>query len=88
MPLKSGKSQKTISSNIGELVHTFKEKGKIGTSTPKSTAAAVKQAAAIAYGKAGANNPSNAPKKVVKKGKNGPAKVVKKRDGNDPVGIY
>jgi len=88
MPLKSGKSQKTISSNIGELMHTFKEKGKIGTSTPKSTSAAVKQAAAIAYGKAGANNPSNAPKKVLKKGNNGPAKVVKKRDGNDPVGIY
>ena len=88
MPLKSGKSQKTISENIGEMVSSFKEKGKIGTSTPKNTSAAVKQAAAIAYGKAGANNPSNAPKKVLKKGKNGPAKVVKKRDGNDPVGIY
>jgi hypothetical protein len=88
MPLKSGKSQKTISANIGELVHNFKEKGKIGTSKPKSTAAAVKQAAAIAYGKAGKNNPSNAPKKVLKKGKNGPAQVIRKRDGNDPVGIY
>ena len=88
MPLKSGKSQKTISANIGEMVGSFKEKGKIGTSTPKSTAAAIKQASAIAYSKAGANNPSNAPKKVLKKGKNGPAKVVRKRDGNDPVGIY
>jgi hypothetical protein len=48
----------------------------------------VKQAAAIAYGKAGQNNPSNAPKKVLKKGKNGPAQVIRKRDGNDPVGIY
>ena len=88
MPLKSGKSQKTISSNIGEMVSSFKEKGKIGTSKPKSTAAGVKQAAAIAYSKAGQNNPSNAPKKVLKKGKNGPSQVIRKRDGNDPVGIY
>jgi hypothetical protein len=88
MPLKSGKSQKTISANIGELVSSFKEKGKIGTSKPKSTAEAVKQASAIAYSKAGANNPSNAPKKVLKKGKNGPSQVIRKRDGNDPVGIY
>lgn len=53
MPLKKGKSKKTISSNVKELVHTFEKKGKIGTSTPKSKKAAVKQAVAIAYSKAG-----------------------------------
>jgi hypothetical protein len=59
MPLKSGKSKKTISKNIGELVNSFEKKGKIGTSKPKSKKAAIKQAAAIAYSKAGK-------KKVVK----------------------
>jgi hypothetical protein len=53
MPLKKGKSKKVISSNIGELVDTYKDKGKIGTSHPKSKKAAVKQAVAIAYAKAG-----------------------------------
>lgn len=53
MPLKKGKSQKTISKNIGEMVTKYKETGKIGTSKPKSKKAAVAQAAAIAYAKAG-----------------------------------
>ena len=53
MPLKSGKSKKTISKNIGEMVSSFSETGMIGTSKPKSMKAAVKQASAAAYSKAG-----------------------------------
>jgi hypothetical protein len=53
MPLMKGKSAKTIGSNIGEMVRGFKESGKIGTSKPSSVRKAVKQAAAIAYSKAG-----------------------------------
>jgi hypothetical protein len=52
MPLKSGSSQETKSKNIGELMKSYKETGKIGSSTPKSKKAASKQAAAIAYNKA------------------------------------
>lgn len=53
MPLKKGKSRKTISSNIKEVVDSYKKSGKIGTSKPKSKKAAIKQAVAIAYTKAG-----------------------------------
>jgi hypothetical protein len=90
MPLKKGASQKTISSNIGEMVRTFKESGKIGTSKPKSKAAAVKQAAAIAYEKAGKAKKMAKGGDVIKKasGVQGPAMVVKKKDGNRPVKIY
>lgn len=52
MPLKKGKSKKTISKNIGELVKSYKKKGSIGTSHPKSKKAAQKQAVAIALSKA------------------------------------
>lgn len=83
MPLKRGSSQKTISANIGEMVRSYKDTGKIGTSKPKSTAAAAKQAAAIAYEKAGKA-------RKMKKGGTvqGPAMIVKKKDGNRPVKIY
>jgi hypothetical protein len=79
MPLKKGSSQKTISRNIGELVGAYKEKGRIGTSKPKSKGAAVKQAAAIAYAKAG---------KTRKMNTGGGVRTVKKKDGNRPVKIY
>jgi hypothetical protein len=94
MPLKKGSSQKTISSNISEMVGAYKEKGSIGTSKPKSKKAAVKQAVAIALSTAGKSR-----KEPVKKAKGGmtlskpkgvpgPTMVVKKRDGNNPVKIY
>lgn len=51
MPLKAGSSDKTRSENIGELMHAYKSKGKIGNITPKSKAKAAKIAAAIAYKK-------------------------------------
>ena len=38
MPLKKGKSQKTISKNIGEMMTKYKESGAIGTSKPKPKA--------------------------------------------------
>jgi hypothetical protein len=53
MPLMKGKSAKTMSKNISEMVRGFKDSGKIGTSKPASVRKAVKQAVAIAYSKAG-----------------------------------
>lgn len=88
MPLKKGSSQKTISKNIGTLVRDFKESGKIGTSKPKSKAAAVKQAAAIAYDKAGKTKMAKGGAVKTPKGVQGPFMEVKKKDGNRPVKIY
>ena len=90
MPLKKGSSQKTISANIGEMVRSFKETGKLGTGKPKSKTAAVKQAAAIAYEKAGKAKKMAKGGDVIKKasGVQGPSMVVKKKDGNRPVKIY
>ena len=53
MPLKSGNNRKAVSSNIKELVDTYKAKGRIGTSKPASKKAAVKQAVAISLKRAG-----------------------------------
>jgi len=53
MPLKKGSSQKTVSENIGKLVHEFDREGHIGTSKPASRRKAQKQAVAIALNKAG-----------------------------------
>jgi hypothetical protein len=57
MPLKSGKSSKTVGKNVQEMVDKYQKKGKIGTSTPKNKKAAVKQAVAIAMSKARGNKP-------------------------------
>ena len=83
MPLKKGSSKKTISSNIGEMVGSFKKTGKIGTSKPASKAKAIKQATAIALSTAGKSR-----KKPVKAKDGGAFMIVKKRDGNEPVKIY
>lgn len=45
--IKSG-TKKAISSNISEIMHSYKRKGTIGTSKPKSAKKAQKQAIAIA----------------------------------------
>lgn len=79
MPLKKGRSQKTISKNISEMVGSYEKKGKIGTSRPASKKAAQKQAVAIALKSAGKS-------RKMKEG--GPVMIVKKRDGNRPVKIY
>jgi hypothetical protein len=85
VPLKGGKSNKTIGKNVKELVKTYEKKGKIGASKPASKKAAQKQAVAIALSRAG---------KSRKMAKGGPVKakpkprVVRKRDGNKKVKIY
>ncbi len=49
MPLKKGKSKRTIRANIRELMHSFKRTGKIGTSKPKNMLEARRQAVRIAF---------------------------------------
>jgi hypothetical protein len=53
MPLKRGKSQETVKSNIEKLVHEYEHDGTIGNSRPKSKKKAVKQAVAISLKAAG-----------------------------------
>jgi hypothetical protein len=53
MPLRKGRSQKTVSSNIKTLVHEYDQDGMIGTSHPTSRKKAIKQAVAISMRKAG-----------------------------------
>ena len=52
MPLKKGKSKKTISKNIKTEMEKYKKTGKIGTSKPKTKKKAQKQAVAISLNKA------------------------------------
>jgi hypothetical protein len=60
MPLKRGKSSKTISANIKTLVHEYEHDGTIGTSHPGSKKKAIKQAVAISLRKAGKSRTGNA----------------------------
>jgi chitinase len=82
MPLKKGSSQKTISSNVGEMVRSFKKTGKIGTSKPASKKKAQKQAVAIALTKAGKSN------KMKTGGVPGPVREVMRKDAKIPTKIY
>lgn len=52
MPLQKGSSRKVMSQNIKEVVDSYKQTGRIGTSHPKSKKKAIKQAVAIAYSEA------------------------------------
>lgn len=51
MPLLPGKGKRTLADNIEELMTSYKSKGTIGTSIPKSKSAAERQAIAISYRK-------------------------------------
>jgi hypothetical protein len=57
MPLKKGKSDKTVSSNIKMLMDEYKNSGRIGTSSPESSKMAQRQAVAIALSEAGKSKP-------------------------------
>jgi len=86
MPLKRGKSDKVVSTNISEMVGSYAKTGKIGASKPESKAKAVKQATAIALSKAGKARKTKTGSRPA--GIPGPAMTVKKKDGNRPVKIY
>ena len=49
MPMKHGRSQSTISSNIAECIRSYKNKGTIGNTTPKNLKHAVKICQGAAY---------------------------------------
>lgn len=52
VPLKGGTSQASISSNIEEMLHKYKQTGRIGNTRPGSMAEARRIATAAAYAKA------------------------------------
>lgn len=49
MPLKHGRSKKTISSNIRECIMSYKNSGKIGNTTPRNLKHAMSICSAAAY---------------------------------------
>lgn len=51
MPLQAGKSKEAFASNVAELIRTYKSKGKIGHTRPKSAKHARKIALAAAFSK-------------------------------------
>ncbi len=76
MPLKSGSSKDAVQDNIAEMIRSYKETGKIGTTRPKSLAHAKEIAAAAAYSKAGKSKSKKGGGNSKKKGK---AKAKKKK---------
>ena len=52
MPLKAGKSQKTISKNIQEMMRSFEKTGRIGSTRPMNKKEALRIAQAAAFSKA------------------------------------
>jgi hypothetical protein len=67
MPLKKGKSKKVISKNIEKEMKKYKKTGKVGKSKPANKEKAKKQAAAVAYNKAGKSKKINESAKKAKK---------------------
>jgi len=67
MPLKKGKTDKIIGDNIRELMGSYKNKGKIGTSKPTSIKKAQKQSVAIALNQAGKSKMNEVASKFVNK---------------------
>lgn len=53
MPLAPGRSKKAVSGNIGEMMHSWKETGRIGHARPMTKKQALAMAAAAAYQHAG-----------------------------------
>ena len=53
MPLRKGRSDRTVSGNIRMLAHEYDETGMIGNSHPASRKMAIKQAVAISLRTAG-----------------------------------
>jgi hypothetical protein len=86
MPLKKGSSQKTVSSNIGEMMRKYKKTGEIGTSKPASKGKAMKQAVAIALTTAGKSNKMK--KGSSSKGVQGPFMEVLRKDAKRKTKIY
>jgi len=66
MPLKKGKSKKTISKNIKGEMKKYEKTGKIGTSKPKTKKKAQKQSVAIALSKARESGAKIPKKKALK----------------------
>ena len=52
MPLLKARSRATISSNIGEMLRSYQETGRIGNASPRNMAHAQRIAAAAAYSSA------------------------------------
>jgi hypothetical protein len=86
MPLEKGSSKKTISKNIEKEMKNYKKTGKIGTSKPASKEKARKQAAAIAYSKAGKGKKKDENSEKMKKLKESAEQKAKKDfDGDGEV---